>query len=225
MISSMKLPILIYSTLSYKYLVPFVNADNIIHKAPTHQDTFYAIDSDYFMIDKRPSTLPFENIGSGVFAKFNIPINSIICEHRGFIIFAKDINKFPENDKAHDMTGPDGIEYKNLGDNICAYINDCTAALYRSYTVEEWVALNNSDYRPGVPCIDEFSYNALALNVWGGKIFVVSTREILAGEEIFYPYGWQYWRTRMTIIKNNINHKFVITGNSIVLQPVETVEL
>jgi hypothetical protein len=82
------------------------------------------------MIDKKTSTLPFENIGFGVFAKHNIPAQSIICEHRGFIIYAKDMNKCPGNDKSHDMNGPDGIKYKNLGNNICAYINApqlCTA--------------------------------------------------------------------------------------------------
>ena len=30
-----------------------------------------------------------------------------------------------------------------------------------------------------------------------GKLFVVSTRDIKAGEEIFYSYGYDYWRGRV----------------------------
>ena len=200
-----------------------INADLIpkLVDSNLNQNLFNAVDSDYFLIYQKPSTLPFENIGFGVFAKHNIPAKSIICEHRGFIIYAEDINKFPGNDKSHDMNGPDGVKYKNLGNNICAYINDCTAALYRPYTVEEWHAVNNSDYHPGVPCIDNFAYNAEPLyHGPGGKIFILSTREILAGEEIFYPYGWQYWKAKMTILNDNKLHKFVDTGNSMELLPV-----
>ena len=185
-----------------------------------NQNLFNAVDSDYFLIYQKPSTLPFENIGFGVFAKHNIPAKSIICEYRGPIIFADDITKFNGNDKIYDITGPDGLKYKILGDTVCAYINDCTAALYRPYTVEEWHSVNNSNYGPGVPCIDNFAYNAEPLYHSSGKVFIISSREILAGEEIFYSYGWQYWNTRMTILNNNKLHKFINTGNSVELLPV-----
>jgi hypothetical protein len=210
-----------YTTLCFQVLINVITS-NLIPKSleNNNPNAANAVDSDYFLLYRQNSTLPIENIGSGVFAKYNIPAGSIICEFRGPIVAAEVISKMVDNDKVHDTTGPDGLMYKILVDNVCAYVNDCTAALHRPYTVEEWHAVNNSNYGPGVPCIDNFSYNSYPMFQLSGKVFAMSTREILAGEEIFYPYGWQYWKTKMTILKNNKLHKFVDKGDAMELLPV-----
>ena len=181
---------------------------------------YNAVDSDYFMLYQTNSSLPIKNVGSGVFAKYDIPAQSIICEYRGPIVSASDYAKIKGNDKAYSITGPDGSDYKILGDNICAYINDCTAALNRPYTIDEWKFVNNSDYRPGIPCIDNYSYNADPLYHKSGKLFVIALRNILKDEEIFFPYGWQYWKTRMKIIDDNKLLSFVAVGNDMILMPI-----
>ena len=50
---------------------------------------------------------------------------------------------------------------KILGNNVCAYVNDCTAALQRPYTVSEWTFVNNSDYAPGC-----YNINNLTLSLY-----------------------------------------------------------
>ena len=35
------------------------------------------------------------------------------------------------------------------------------------------------------------------------KLFIVSTRDINAGEEIFYSYGFNYWRGRISMVNEN----------------------
>ena len=104
------------------------------------------------------------------------------------------------------MEGPDGRSYKILGDTLCAKINDCTAAVTKPYTLDEFKAINDTS---GVPCIDGFDYNAVPLSQPNGKIFIVSKRDIKAGEEIFYSYSWQYWRPRVTLLHEEIVYEFV----------------
>jgi hypothetical protein len=93
------------------------------------------IESDYLYIEKRSSLLPIENAGIGVFAKLDISNNTIICEYRGPIITEEYYSNFYHNDKLFDITNINGKKHKIIGNNICSYINDCTSALNRSYTI------------------------------------------------------------------------------------------
>jgi SET domain-containing protein len=50
-------------------------------------------------------------------------------------------------------------------------------------------------------CFEGFSDNAFVLpaSAAASKIFVVAARDLEAGEEIFYPYLWQYWKPKVTV--------------------------
>ena len=164
-----------------------------------------AVDSDFFLIYNKDSTLPVENIGNGVFAKRDIKKDSLICEYRGPIIESKDEHRLTDinmRNKLFSIRGPDGNQYSIVGTNVCALINDCTSIMNSTYTNPEIVSdsvLTNyfnglvegpSDV-PAAPCYEGHDYNAAALSHSdSGKLFIVATRDIKANEEIYYPYGW-----------------------------------
>ena len=148
-------------------------------------DLIPALDSDYLYLYTAPSTLPIPNIGVGVFARYNIPPNTILCEYRGPVIAAEITYR---SDKIFEVAGLDGMGYKIIGTNICAYINDC-AMITHNYSRAE---LDNIFIHPdydAIPTYPSTSYNARFEQSFRGKIFIVSTREIAEGEEVFYSYG------------------------------------
>ena len=144
--------------------------------------------SDYLYIEKRSSLLPIKNAGIGVFAKLNIKNNTIICEYRGPIILEEYYLNFYHNDKLFDVKNINGKEHKVIGNNICAYINDCTSALNRSYTIQAIEMLNNGSIK--MNCFDNYSYNAKYVKTFEGKVFIKSIIDINKDEEIFFSYGW-----------------------------------
>ena len=144
-----------------------------------------AIDSDYLYLYSAPSTLPFEGVGMGIFALYTIPAETILCEHRGPVI--------PENisfrtDKAFEVTGLDGLGYKIIGTNVCAYINDC-AMIMRNYSREELDAIFSHPDYDSIPTYPGTDYNARYDKSSPGKVFIVAKRDIAQGEEIFFSYG------------------------------------
>ena len=107
-----------------------VDGDSSATKATSTSSgvTVDAIDSDYFLIYTKPSTLPVEGVGMGVFTRDVISANNIICEYRGPIVAEEDKKKFPYNDKYFNIE-VDNEGYSILGEGICAMINDCSNAL------------------------------------------------------------------------------------------------
>ena len=85
-------------------------------------DTFQAIDSDYFLLNTAPSSIPAIQ-GLGVFAKTNIPAEQIVCEYRGAILSREEGIKVA-SDKSVFMEFRDK-KYVLVGEGICAMINDC----------------------------------------------------------------------------------------------------
>jgi hypothetical protein len=116
------------------------------------------IHSDNLYIEKRSSLLPIENAGIGVFAKLNISNNTIICENRGPIITEEYYSNFCHNDKLFDITNINGKKHKIIGNNICSYINDCTSALNRSYTMQAIEMFNNGSIE--MNCFDNYNFNS-----------------------------------------------------------------
>ena len=106
------------------------------------------------------------------------------------------MSKFPLNDKFYNVH-VNGESYEIMGENLCAFVNDCTSAKALSYNVDQFNELTEN-----IPCFDGFSYNALPVEM-NGKVFILSNRLINAGEEIFYSYGWKYWRSRIRIALND----------------------
>ena len=159
---------------------------------PNGHDGITAVDSDFLLLYKSDSKLPVASAGQGVFAKYNIPAKSILCEHRGPVIETKDFHKVFEDDKTFSFHGPDGKDYELLANNICAFANDCTAATQEPLSDDDLLSLNKN-ITPGlggISCIDGFQYNSKSIISDSGKVFIVSTREILKDEEIFFSYGW-----------------------------------
>lgn len=144
-----------------------------------------AIDSDYLYLYSAPSTLPLEGVGMGIFALYNIPAKTILCEHRGPII---QENVPFRTDKAFDVTGLDGLEYKIVGTSVCAYINDCAMIMY-NYSREELDAIFSHPDHDSIPTYPGTDYNARYDKSSRGKVFIVAQRDITQGEEIFFSYG------------------------------------
>lgn len=161
----------------------------------TEADEIIAVDSDFLFMEIKKSSLPIQSVGMGVFAKTDIPANEILCEYRGNVI--------PEEIHVHSdyvfsattITGDLIKIIPNKDMPICAYFNDCSSILGHNYTVGELAAIeaHNSSFLtyPG------FSYNAAPQLTRMGKVFIVSTTPIQAGQEIFIAYGANYWIVRL----------------------------
>jgi len=146
-----------------------------------------SIDSDFLLVYINKSNI--ENGGNGVFAKKLIPKNSIICEYRGPIINNSDQSKLPYNDKYFGIEFA-GEKYSILGESMCAIINDCSNAI--EILKQNSTLLNENDNDPS-ECYENLNYNAVALAM-GSKVFVVSSRDIVPNEELFFSYQWLYWK-------------------------------
>eukprot|EP01038_Epipyxis_sp_PR26KG_P007410 gene7410-10101_t len=157
-----------------------------------------AIDSDYLFLEIKPSSIPFKNVGQGVFAKVDIPGNEILCEYRGAIISA-DI---PFNSKysfgSVISTGEEVNIIPDMNLPICAYINDCVSVYNGkngTYSNEE---LDLIEAKGGIfPNYEGFYHNSATVTTKMGKIFIVSKTVIKAGDEIFLSYGMRYWMARL----------------------------
>lgn len=152
---------------------------------PPTENLIPAIDSDYLYLYTAPSTLPIEGIGMGVFARYAIPAGTILCEYRGPII-ASHVTY--QSNKVFEVAGLDGLGYKIIGTNICAYINDCAMVTYK-YSREDLDAIFSQPNYDTIPTYPNTSYNARYDQFSKGKIFIVSNRDIAQDEEIFYSYG------------------------------------
>lgn len=178
-------------------------------------NTFYAIDSDYLLLEERPSLVP--GAGQGVFAKFNMKAGDMICEYRGPVI--KKYNKEGEEVKVDSsyvwfITDPEGDDAYIMGSNICAKINDClhilnNNAILNKDFLDRWEALYDR-YGPrledgrmwlpeGLQCVPETGHNVKVVEM-GSKVFLLAARDIVEGEELFVFYGHSYCKLIIIII-------------------------
>lgn len=115
-----------------------------------------------------------KNSGLGVYTNDDIPENTIIDEYRGELIESFDFVSNPysftilQPDKENNIKGL-FIDPSKLPRCYMAMIND--ASLETKFT-------NNCDFEPDIE---------------NKKVYVVSTRDIGAGEELFVSYGEDYW--------------------------------
>ena len=134
--------------------------------------------------------------------------NTIICEKRGLIIGKEVQHKLPNSDKAYGFSYG-GKDYIMLVEGVCSYINDCTNAV--SMIKKNHSLLYEKD--DPTQCFDNFNYNAVALS-FGAKCLVISSRDILPGEEIFMSYGYAYWKRHYELY-----YLLNTTRQSIVMSP------
>jgi hypothetical protein len=62
--------------------------------------------------------------------------------------------------------------------------------LQKPLSEKEYLLISKSGKNGGVACFEGYEYNARPLLHTGGKLFIVASRDIQPGEEIFYPYSW-----------------------------------
>jgi hypothetical protein len=166
-----------------------------------------ALDSDYLLLYIDRTTLPIGN-HKGVFAKHRISEGEAVCEYRGPIIKkALAIEMKLDNTYTWEITDPDGDSAYILGDNVCAFINDCVSILdnplimnsefldnwRENMTIRDVEGHAPASWMPDeIKCPAGMAENVMSLSV-GRKILVVATRVIEPGEELFLFYGNTYW--------------------------------
>ena len=153
-------------------------------------------ESDYLVLYTNTSTLPLKSVGIGVFAKYDIPENEIICEYRGVAIDPEHRLKVP-SDKYFYIRTANGQPYALLGNSLCSLINDAAHIVQEDaegditipYTEQQLDQFEQSSDADVLPTYANYRYNAQYIQANTGKIFIVSLVNITAGEEIFYSYG------------------------------------
>lgn len=143
--------------------------------------------SDMYNLEVKKSTIP--GAGRGVFVKNGYRINNedIIAEYRGYIIPTGQLDE----QLSTEMTWDENGNFTILGDGVAALVNDIID--YRPLTYEEAENFLANDEYPTHPGLE---YNSQFEQI-GGRIFLKATRDIEPGEEIFTPYGPDYWKSRM----------------------------
>jgi hypothetical protein len=151
----------------------------------TEYESIDAIDSDFLFLYTNTSSLPGIG-GRGVFAKYDIPPDEIICEYRGPAVstsVAVDSRKLYS-------TKVNGKTFRIIGNTICAFINDCAHIYGANYTVDMLAAMFQTEAgEESIPTFPGYDYNARADHRPSGKIFIKSIRHIKAHEEICFSYG------------------------------------
>jgi hypothetical protein len=171
---------------------PAANAyasDDAIEEPPAQipangEGTIDAIDSDFLVLEMRPSSLPGVQ-GYGVFAKVDIPPGEVICEMRGAIV---PNSVLIDSDKLYTLSTNFSKDLmKLIVTNLCAYVNDCIDLNKVNFTV-----VNGSVhvYETEAPTFDGFKYNAVDSTTKLGKVFIHSIMNIPAGTELCFFYGW-----------------------------------
>ena len=141
-------------------------------------------DSDYSFLYQKQSELPVANIGVGVFARYDIPANELICEYKG-LIFPPNSYKGVKNFR----TSVANEELDIVGNTICAQINDCAWISNPNYTLNDLKTIIEDDRQDSIPTIPGFPYNARYHYTAMGKVLIYSTVPIMAHTEICYSYG------------------------------------
>jgi hypothetical protein len=153
---------------------------------PASLQNVVMLDSDEMNLFTAPSLLP-GGIGMGIFAKYDIPPDTILCEYRGPTY---PLNATIQSDKWSSVLLVNDLFWKSIGVGYCSIIND--PSLIQPYAIEElerfYDPQSQSQSQEEIPLHPGFSTNvARAGN--GPKSFVVSSRFIHAGAELFYQYG------------------------------------
>lgn len=134
-------------------------------------------------IEIRPSTIA--GAGNGVFATGFIPAGTTICEYEGRLCLTRD----DETDQSRSYT-IDG-KWVIIGDGIGATINDSVE--FRPLSYDETVLFFTQKILP-----HSTQHNChFDVNIDKKQVWIIATRDIAPGEELFADYGFRYWATRV----------------------------
>lgn len=121
-------------------------------------------------LDVRPSTLP--GAGKGLFTKTAIAKGTRIVEYKGRITTWDEARLDPTNGYIYFVKPNHVIDGRDYPKSLARYANDA-AGLVRAKSKG-----NNSRFEAD-----------------GLRVFLVATKNIGAGDEIFVSYGRSYWNT------------------------------
>jgi hypothetical protein len=179
-----------------------------------------SIDSDYLNLYMAPTTLSLDG-HKGVFAKHFIKAHDIICEYRGPIVKSVDAKRFRlDNNYTWELTDPDGDSAYIMGENVCAFINDCVTILNNPKIMDKdfldsWKTKilgmsargeATASWMPEeIQCSAGREENVVSLTTSNGsKVLIVAKRDIMPGEELFLFYGNNYWHPRaLSLLEHN----------------------
>lgn len=158
-----------------------------------------ATDSDFLFLEIKKSILPpHVKSGLGVFAKFDIPVNEVLCEYRGAVVPINAEFEYPDPDYIYaSRTYTNDMVYvlPNKDKLICAFINDCVNADPDAYTSSELEAVAAG--KAALKTHPGYSHNAGTSYTKMGKILIMSATNISAGSEVYLDYGPGYWLQRI----------------------------
>ena len=157
-----------------------------------------ALDSDYVFLDIRETTLPLPQsagLRQGVFAKTDIPASEILCEYRGAVITASIEFKSDYSFTTADINGERITVIPHSNKAICSFINDGAHIIGANYKEADLAAIEAGTLK--ISTYPGAEYNTRALATKMGKIFIVSSKFIPAGAELFFSYGNEYWLERI----------------------------
>ena len=148
-----------------------VQEETVASSGEATADKIDAIDSDYIFLYVAKSSLPTEYAGNGVWAKFDLPANELLCEYRGPAILESTAAEYGSQNKFK-TTAPDGTNLNIICDSICSVINDCANIVGDTYSEEDLLRFKTADREDIIPAYDGFSYNAHFMKTALGKILL-----------------------------------------------------
>ena len=149
-----------------------------------------SVDSDYFVLELKPSTIP--GVGLGVFAKLDIEPGIVIAEYRGSIILNEDRNVARFSDRCLYLNKDVIIAGNNC---IASFVNDAIQ-FKETYTKGEIEEIEKNKHFPLYP---DKNYNCVFMKTLF-KAFIVTSKPIKQDEELFCDYGIKYWINRVKTI-------------------------
>lgn len=164
-----------------------------INSFSAKSSNFLSEDSDYLDLCVKPSTLPDKSVGMGLFTSRDFEENEILGEYRGPVLLSKEIGsesleKLLENERNLLQVNE---KVAILGRSIVSFANDCVNFQKDKYLSEEYAKWLEKRWFPNhVGC----EYNA-RLQINGNKAFLTTTAPIPMGNEVFFDYGFEYWKS------------------------------
>ena len=144
------------------------------------------------MIEIKTSSI--KDAGKGVFATENIEIGNIITEYVGKKISSEEFDKqYKENDvEMNYYTINYNDKLKIVGDMNSQDIKKCGQLINDAGTLKDPNKLDIDNAKEYILTAKKTNCEFIKSSLNDG-LFIISTRDIKKGEELFVHYGYSYW--------------------------------